>query len=146
MIVLDACAVIAVLNDEPAADEVATFVTEGAALTAVGLGELYDHRIRRIGRSRRDTAADLTKLGILDPIVVDESVGSRAGILRATYYRRWRAKLSMADCIAAAAAESLGAPLATSDAHLLDMSYKEGIEVRPLPNHTGEHAWVEPHD
>ena len=145
MIVLDACAVIAVFNDEPAAVEVAGYVRDGAALTTVGIGEVFDTQIRRFNRSRHRTAANLTELGIHEPIVVDDDLGSRAGILRAAYYRLWGGQLSLADCIVAAAAKSLGAPLATSDARLLDMSYKEGIDVLPLLNSYGD-RWKEPHD
>ena len=146
MIVLDACAVVALLDDEPAADEVAGMLDDGAALTAVGIGEVFDTQMRGHGKGRKEIAVALSDLGLLDAVVVDEDVGIRAGVLRSIYYRRWRTPLSVADCVAAAIAKSLGATLATSDGHLLDMAYKEGIEVRPLPNSTGDHAWVEPHD
>jgi predicted nucleic acid-binding protein len=144
--VLDACAVIALFEDEPAAAEVVELLDAGAALTTLGVGEVFDQQIRHGASDEDELAADLAASGILDPIVVDEELGIRAGILRAAYYSRWRASLSLADCVAAAAAESLGIPLATSDGPLLDMSYKEGIQVHPLPNHTGGFSWKEPHD
>ena len=92
-----------------------------------------------------EAVAALAALGLLDTLPVDEEIGTQAGVLRASYHRRWGSVLSIADCIVAATASSLGVPLATSDAHLLDMAYKEGIKVHPLPTSTGR-MWAEPRD
>ncbi len=146
MTVLDTCGVLAHMDDEPAARTVDEILRSGGVrLTAVGLSEVLDQRLRNGGSSEHDTITWLTNYGLDDPIPVDEEIGIRAGLLRAAYHRRWGSVLSIVDCVAAAAAIELGVPLATSDAHLLDMAYKEGSEVVPLATSLGR-RWVEPHD
>lgn len=146
MTVLDTCGVIAYIDEEPAAGAVEEILRRGGArLTTVGLSEVLDQRMRKAGESRLDTIERLTDYGLDDPIAVDQDIGTLAGVLRATYHRRWGTALSIVDCVAAAAAIELGVPLATSDAHLLDMAYKENIAVIPLATSLGR-RWVEPHD
>lgn len=146
MTVLDTCGVLAYIDDEPAADTVAEILRRGdARLTAVGLSEVFDQRMRSAGASRLDTIERLADCGLDEPIPVDKDIGTRAGVLRAAYHRRWGTALSIVDCVAAAAASELGVPLATSDAHLLDMAYKEGIDVIPLATSLGR-RWAEPRD
>jgi hypothetical protein len=129
--VLDTCGVVAYLDDEPAAGAVGEILGRGdARLTAVGISELLDQRLRNAGESERKTIQWLINHGLDDPVPVDKDIGTRAGIV---------------DCVAAAAASELGVPLATSDAHLLDMAYKEGIDVIPLATSLGR-RWAEPRD
>lgn len=137
MIVLDAYAVIALLTDEPAADQVVGLVREGATLTSVGVTEVLSHLIRKTGVYHDEAVLDVGMLGLLEPVLIDDFVGTRAGILRAAHYHRIARSVSTADCIAAEAARWHDAPLATSDAHLLDMCHAEGITVVPLPDTSG---------
>lgn len=137
MILLDAYAVTALLADEPAAQDVASLVREGATLTTVGVAEVLDHRVRQRGVDEDEAILDLGVLGLLDPVLIDELIATRAGVLRAAHYHRMGRSVSMADCIAAEAARWHGAPLATSDPHLLDMCHAEGIAVLPLPDTSG---------
>lgn len=146
MTILDTSGVIAYIDEEPAADAVDELLRQGGIrLTTVGLSEVIDQRLRNSGETLDDTLERLADYGIRDPVPLDEDIGIRAGVLRAAYHRRWGTALSIVDCVAAATAAALEVPLATSDAHLLDMAYKEGIDVVPLATSLGR-RWVEPHD
>jgi len=140
---LDAYAVVALLKDEPAAAVVAELLRGRGRLTAVGVGEVLDHLIRLAGVDEDEAALDIAELGLLDPVPVDAALATRAGVLRANHYHRRDRAVSMADCIAAEAARDLGAALATSDPHLLDVCHEEGIAICALPDSTGT-TWAPP--
>jgi len=77
--ILDAYAVIAYLRGEPAAPEVRPLLdTSDAVLTAVGVAEVVDHLVRRVGADEEDAMLDLAQLGLLDGVVVDSAVGASA--------------------------------------------------------------------
>lgn len=139
MIILDAYAVLAYLKDEPAAPKVAALLEadDSAGLTAVGLAEVLDHLVRVVGADLEEAALDVAQLGLAEAQTVDGRAGLRAGLLRARHYHRRDRAVSLADCIAAEAAKAVGARLATSDPHLLDLCTAEGIGVLPLPDTTG---------
>lgn len=144
MTVLDAYAVIAYLRAEPAAGEVRSFMEgSGATLTAVGVAEVLDHLVRVAGAGEEEAALDLAQLGLLDGIVVDSELAIAAGRLRARRYHRSRCAVSMADCIAAEAARRTSTSLATSDPHLLDLCYIEGIPSTVLAASDGT-RWAPP--
>ncbi|HET9059709.1 MAG TPA: PIN domain-containing protein [Acidimicrobiales bacterium] len=143
MTVLDAYAVIAFLRAEPAAGEVRGLLGTDAQLTSVGVAEVLDHLVRVVGADEEEATLDLAQLGLLDGTAVDSGVGAEAGRLRARRYHRARCAVSMADCIAAQTARSIGEPLATSDPHLLDLCYAEGIPTVVLPGSDGS-RWVRP--
>lgn len=145
MIVLDAYAVLAFLKGEAAAPEVRALLdrAEPAALTAVGVAEVLDHLIRIVGVDEENAALDLAQLGLSEPDGVDEVAGVNAGRLRARHYHRTRCAVSVADCLAAETARRLGAPLATSDPHLLDLCHAESIPVLPLTASNGT-RWTPP--
>lgn len=139
MIVLDAYAVLAHLKDEPAAPGVAALLdgNDEARLTAVGVAEALDHLVRIVGADPEDAALDLAQLGLAEAIPVDSEGGLRAGLLRARHYHRKDRAVSLADCIAADAARTAEAQIATSDPHLLDLCEAESIDVLPLPGTAG---------
>jgi predicted nucleic acid-binding protein len=138
LIVLDAYAVIAFLRDEPAADEVAALMrSDDVSLTAVGLGEVVDHLVRLAGVDEDDVFLDLAELGLRDALPIDAQAGGEAGRLRSRYYDRTRCAVSMADCLAAAAAHDRAVPLATSDPHLLNLCRAESIDTIVLPGTNG---------
>jgi predicted nucleic acid-binding protein len=138
LIVLDAYAAISFLRDEPAADDVASLMrSDDVSLTAVGLGEVVDHLVRLAGVDEDDALLDLAELGLTDALPIDAQAAGHAGRLRARYYHRNRCAVSMADCLAAAAAHDRGAPLATADPHLLDLCHAESIETVVLPSTSG---------
>lgn len=131
---LDAYAVVAMLKDEPAAAQVESLLRTGepAVLTTVGVAEVLDHLIRVLGVNEEDAALDLAELRLEEAQAVLEPIGAGSGWLRARHYHRTRCAVSLADCVAAETARHLGARLATSDPHLLDVCHVEGIEVHPL--------------
>jgi predicted nucleic acid-binding protein len=135
--VLDAYAVLSLLRDEPSAVAVGELVRGGGRLTALGVSEVLDHLVRLVGAHEEDAVLDLAELGLLDAEVVDGSLGTRAGVLRAKHYHRTRRAVSLADCVAAEAARRLDLPLATSDPHLLDLCHEEEIASHPLPDSGG---------
>ena len=139
MIVLDAYAVIAVLNDEYAAQQVQDLLEgdEVAVLTVLGVAEVVDHLVRLAGLDGSDAALDIAQLGVADPPALDGPLAIRAGLLRAQHYNRTTRAISLADCVAAETARSLNASLATADPALLDTCAAEGIAVIALPDSTG---------
>lgn len=142
MTVLDAYAVVAYFVGERAQPHVADVLSSGeCALTAVGLAEVIDRIVRVEGFAREELAADLRRLALADPIVIDETVGVQAGQLRARHYHRRTRAVSMADCVAATAARLFDEPLATSDPHLLDLCHEEQIPTIVLPGSDGS-SWA----
>lgn len=139
MIVLDAYAVLAFLQGEPAAGRVGSLVSNGndAVLTVLGVAEVIDHLVRLVATDEEEAVLDIAQLGLLAARPVEEAVAVRAGILRARHYHRRDRAVSLADCVVAATAEGAGAAVAASDPHLLDMCHAEGIDVLPLPDTHG---------
>jgi predicted nucleic acid-binding protein len=138
MTILDACAVLALLKDEPAADEVEELANENGRLTALGVGEVLDHLVRLVGVAEDEAVLDLAGLGLLLPVPVDGTLAIGSSLLRAAHYHRTRRPVSLADCVAAAAARQATDSLATADPHLLALCHDEGIPLHPLPNSKGD--------
>lgn len=110
--VLDASALLALLNDEPGAEHVAEAVVAGALISAVNLSEVAA-KLSDYGLS----AAEIREaLGSLDLEIVPfgEALALGAGLLRAAT----RASgLSLGDRACLALAASLGLPALTADRH-----------------------------
>lgn len=137
---LDAYALIALLVDEPAAEQVQPLIAAGdARLLSPNLAEV----IFKLGR-RRDGAADQVREAIelaqstaglsLLPATVEH--GWRAGDLGLRHHHRSERAVSLADCFLAAAVQS-GDRLATSDPALLDLASAEGLSFIALPDSRG---------
>jgi PIN domain nuclease of toxin-antitoxin system len=142
--ILDAYAVLAYLQGEPAAAEVRPLLdVPDAALTALGVAEVFDHLVRLVGVDDEEAALDVAQLGLIDGIPVDASIGAAAGRLRARHYHRGRCAVSLADCVAAEVARDRRRPLATSDPHLLDVCHAEGITITVLSGSSGS-RWAPP--
>ncbi|MFN0028847.1 MAG: PIN domain-containing protein [Acidimicrobiales bacterium] len=139
MTVLDAFAVLALLKDEPAAERVEQLLHDdpACALTALGVAEVIDHLVRLVGIEEEDAVLDLAQLGLAAPFPVDDDLATRSGLLRARHYHRRTRAISLADCIAAEVARLAGAPLATSDPHLLATCHAEAIPYLALPDTVG---------
>lgn len=138
MTILDADAALAYLKGERAASEVRPLLgLADTSLTAVGVAEVLDHLVRLAGADEEDAALDLAQLGLLDGLAVDSTLGAGAGRLRARHYHRTRRPVSLADCIAAEVARARRQPLASADAHLLDVCHAEGIAVTALTTSNG---------
>jgi predicted nucleic acid-binding protein len=134
-VLLDAFALIALLADEPAADEVEALLRRGeAAMTAVNLAEALDvlQRVQRIPRERLETVTTGLIGEQIALVAIDERIARDAADIRARRYHRTRSPVSLADCILiAAAAES--DELATADAPLIRVAEAENVSVRMLP-------------
>lgn len=131
MTVLDAYAVLAFLRGEPCADDVAALLREPTVLTAVNAAEVLDQLVRVYSRDPDDVHADLallTDVGMqIAPVTADLALA--AGRLRARHYHRKGCSVSLADCVAAAAALEAKRPLATSGAALAAMLRAEDAEL-----------------
>ena len=143
MIVLDSFAVLALLKDEPAAEQVQRLVEseEDASLTALGVSEVLDHLVRLVVADEEEAVLDLAQLGVPSPPPVEVGVAMQAGLLRARHYHRKNRAVSLADCIAAETARLARSQLASADPHLLDLCREEGIAVIPLPDSSGR-TWT----
>jgi predicted nucleic acid-binding protein len=138
-VILDAFAVIAALRGEPAAPEVSQVLRhQDVVLPSLGLAEVIDHMVRVAGADLDEVLLDLASIGLLDMQPLDNSAAIAAGALRAARYHSSRCAVSLADCVAAETARSMGASLCTSDPHLLDVCHAEGIDVVALPDSTGQ--------
>jgi predicted nucleic acid-binding protein len=115
--VLDSWALIAFLEDEPAADEVEKLLQQAAderhklLLSAVNWGEVYYNTMRKVSREAAEQKAhDIASLPIEVVGVGEDLVLVRqAAIFKATH------KMSYADCFAAALAKLKNAELVTGD-------------------------------
>jgi PIN domain nuclease of toxin-antitoxin system len=139
MTVLDAYAVIAYLRGEPSSGEVAGLLREPTRLTAVNAAEVCDQMARVFGSDPDAVEAELALLchaGMtLEPVTAE--LGTEAGRIRARRYHREHRAVSLADCVAAAAALASREPLATADPALADLLRAEGGEVHPLHDSHG---------
>jgi predicted nucleic acid-binding protein len=70
-------------------------------------------------------------------VPVPPEMAIEAGRIRARRYHRQHAAVSLADCIAAAAAIAVQQPLATADAALANVVRAEGGDIHPLPDSNG---------
>lgn len=134
-VLLDAFALIALLAEEPAADEVEALLRGGeAAITAVNLAEALDV-LQRIQGISRERLQELTMPLVGDRmrlVPIDERIARDAADIRARRYHRIRAPVSLADCILLAATGESDA-LATADGALIRVAKAEKVQVRTLP-------------
>lgn len=141
MILLDAYALIALLGDEPAADEVEELLRRGdCSASVVNLAEAIDVscRVHHLAvEDVRDALGSLIHGGHVHVAVPGEDAAWRAAALRRTYYAKKSCELSLADCFLIAAANP-GDQIATADAPAAYVARREGIEVVALPDSNGK--------
>ena len=133
-VLLDAFALIALLAEEPAADEVETLLRRGdAARTAINLAEALDvlQRVQGIAPERLEAITGPLVRESLRLLAVDEPMARRAAGIRARRYHRTSAPVSLADCVLLAAAGPADV-LATADRPLMRVARAEGLQVREL--------------
>ncbi len=126
LFVLDACAVIALLDAEEGADAVERILEQPSHrcwVHAINLCEIYYHTVRAAGEERANQLeGTLAQYGL----EVDDSLSSElwkaAGRLKA----QWR-RISLADCFAVALTMQKSGTLVTSDHHELDRLAEAGI-------------------
>lgn len=140
MTVLDAYAVVAFLRGEQAANEVAALLRGPTVLSSVNAAEVIDQLVRVFGRDSDDVYADIALLSHagMEVSTVPAELALEAGRLRARHYHRERMAVSLADCVAAATALSMGRALATADPALAALVRAEGGDVHGLPDSKGQ--------
>ena len=123
--VLDACAMIAFLRDEPGAATVETLLVAqpaGCHAHAINLCEVFYDILRASDEPTAQQAiADLLTAGVVPSEDLSPALWQRAGRLKA------RHRLSLADAFALALAQTLDAELVTSDHHELDPLAAAGV-------------------
>ncbi len=122
--VLDATALLALLQEEPGADMVADAIPH-AAISAVNLAEVVG-KLMDAGMPEEAIRAALTGLGI-EVIPFDEDLAYRAGLLRPLTRS---AGLSLGDRACLALGHRLGRPVLTADRAWA--SLKAGLTVRVI--------------
>jgi PIN domain nuclease of toxin-antitoxin system len=140
--VLDSCAVIAALVDEPGRGAVEALLrTDHCAIPAVNLAEVHDHVVRRFAAQPGEVARAmrLLELAGLEVLPIGDEIAIGAGLLRAEHYHRTRRPISIADSIALACAMEYGQRLATSDRGLVEVARAVGVEVVALADSSGRH-------
>lgn len=124
--VLDACAMIAYLRDEPGAEVVADLLKvpgDRCYAHAVNMAEFFYDAVRRstVADARR-VVRDIYAVGVIPRRDMGERVWQRVGELKGTLK-----KISIADCFAVALAERLNADVVTSDHHEFDRLAAAGV-------------------
>lgn len=142
MTVLDAQAVIALLRDEPAAEDVDSILRrrdDFTSIPATSLAEVFDIVVRVGGRRVEEVSglADTLLAAGLEVGSIDEETGRLAGILRSRHWDRERRPVSMADCVVLAVGILAAEPIATADAALIGAARAEGHPVVLLPDSQG---------
>ena len=123
--VLDANAMIALLQDELGSDIVASAINSAVygeaeiSMNIVNLLEVYYDAYRLRGKDQADTMlSEIKKRPIMINSIVSDEIFNEAGRLKATY------KISLADSFALAQAFVSGGELLTSDHHEFDIIEK----------------------
>lgn len=141
MILLDAYALVALVAEEPAANEVESILRRGdARVVIVNLAETIVTSQRTYGFSPdeiRNVLEPLLLGGAMAPLVSGEQHAWLAAELRAKHYDRKTSALSLADCFLLAHALDEGADVATSDPPLAAVGRAEGIRIAALPDSAG---------
>ena len=123
--VLDACALIALLRNEPGGEEVRALLADEACccfIHAVNLCEVYYDCLRNYDEAQADQMLeDLTVCGLLLRDDMDAGFWKKAGHLKA------RGRISLADAFAVTLAEREQAILVTSDHHEFDPLLASGL-------------------
>jgi PIN domain nuclease of toxin-antitoxin system len=123
--VIDACAPIAFLRDEPGSEAVQDLLalSQACFVHALNLCEVYYDFWRASSRKAAESAiTDLLSLGIVERNDMDSEFWRDVGRIKAIHRR-----VSLADCCALALANRLGASLVTADRHEFEPLLAAGI-------------------
>lgn len=141
MTLLDAYAVVALVADEPAADEVEALLRKGGSgIVVVNLAEAADvcSRVRGVDSNVVRKALEPLVDGVLEIVFSGSAEAWDAAELRAAHYDRSSSALSLADCFLLAHAVGGGHAIATSDPALAGAARREGVDVHGLPDSCGK--------
>jgi PIN domain nuclease of toxin-antitoxin system len=140
MILLDAYALIALLAEEPAANEVGQLIAGGSTVVAApNLAETADRLGRIHGIAVQRTRAAIESLEQSTDLRVQATERGhawRAAELRVKHYHRTRRPLSLGDCLLLAMTTEEDR-VATADPHVLATAEKEQIEWIALEDSQG---------
>jgi PIN domain nuclease of toxin-antitoxin system len=132
-VLLDSFALIAYLRDEPAAAAVQQRMWAGdVSMSAVQLAEVADRMVRVYGAEDDEVEVIVSALEIAI-VPVDQSIGARAGALRARHYGATGRTLSLADAVCIATALDTGRTVLTADPVLLEVLAAEHGSAEQLP-------------
>jgi uncharacterized protein with PIN domain len=138
---LDAYALVALIADEPAAEEVEEILREGGArVVIVNLAEAVDisQRVHHLAADDVRAVLEPLLLGrVLAAAVSDEPQAWLAADLRNKHFDKKTRALSMADCFLLAHGLTDGGPIATPDPPLAAAARAEAVEVVALPDSKG---------
>jgi PIN domain nuclease of toxin-antitoxin system len=126
LVVLDGWALLAYLKNEPAAGRIEeAWVSQGAAISSVNLGEALYMRIRE--RGEKAASADIEKIRKRSKVV-----GPDWALIRAAARVKAGGGLSYADAFCVATAQRLNAPLWTGDPEIVEVADGVRCEVVDL--------------
>lgn len=140
MTLLDAYAVVALVADEPAAQEVEKLLRAGESRVLVAnLAEAIDVTQRVHGVPAVETRYVIEPLlgETLVPVVSEARHAWHAVELRGRHYDRRERPISLTDCFLIAHAVDANEEIATADAPLAVAARAEGVEVVALPDRRG---------
>ena len=125
-IVLDACAMIAFLRDEPGAEFVERYLLDDASecfAHVINLCELYYDFLKASNPETAQAALqDLNAIGVITREDIEQEFWQQVGKYKATIRR-----VSLADCFAIALTNRVGGSLLTSDRHEFEAIARLGI-------------------
>lgn len=127
--VLDACAMIALLCDEPGAEVVWDCLTESGSQCfahSINLFEVYYDMHRRTGEATaKETINDLLTMGIIERTDLERALWEEAGNLKANATKK--NSIAPPDCFGLALTRKLNGQLLTSDHGEFDILAANGI-------------------
>ncbi len=128
--ILDACAMLAFLQNEPGAEAVEEILTrpnESCLAHAINLCEVYYTIYRRSDEATaREAISDLERVGIVERNDLDKPFWNEAGKQRALILASGN-RIALADCFAIALALLVGGTVVTSDHHEFGYVQSSGI-------------------
>jgi PIN domain nuclease of toxin-antitoxin system len=126
MIVLDACALIALIRHEPGAEVVERLINDEQTpclIHVVNLCEVYYDLLRSTDEATAQQAiVDIESVGVVFRDDIDRDFWQMVG-----YYKATLARVSLADCFALSLAHRTDAEIATSDHHEFDRLVAQGV-------------------
>ena len=126
MVVLDSWALLAYLKDEPAAGRIEeAWLSEGAAISSINLGEALYMRIRE--RGEKAASADIETIRRRSKVV-----GPDWALVRSAARVKAGGGLAYADAFCVATAQRLKAPLWTGDPEIVDLADELQCEIVDL--------------
>ena len=126
MVVLDSWALLALLNDEPSAERIEEeWLANGAAVSAINLGEVLYIRIRQHGEVSAATDIEMIReqATVVDP---DWQLTVAAARIKA------KGGLAYADAFCVATAERLAVPVWTGDPEIVNLAEQYACKIVDL--------------